>query len=133
MDCVCVCVRACILKLCLTLCDPMDCSLPGPSVHGISQAKILEEMAVSSSRGSSRPRRGPHASCFCSIGRWILTAPPLCGSLSTQPGAASEVTAHPKAGTSVLGPRHTLLPFAKPRYVMVFFSSQELTFLELLF
>ena len=127
-------VRACILKLCLTLCYPMDCSLPGPSVHGISQAKILEEMAVSSSRGSSRPRRGPHASCFCSIGRWILTAPPPCGSLSTQSGAASEVIAHPNAGTSVLGPHHTLLPFAKSWYVMVlFFSSQELTFLELLF
>ena len=39
-----------------TLCDPMDCSLPGSSVHGISQARILERGAISSSRGSSRPR-----------------------------------------------------------------------------
>ena len=37
---------------CLTLCDPVDCSLPGPSVHGISQARILEWVVVPSSRGS---------------------------------------------------------------------------------
>ena len=37
----------------LTLCDPMDCSLPGSSVHGIFQARILESVAVPSSRGSS--------------------------------------------------------------------------------
>ena len=36
-------------------CDPMDCSLPGSSVHGISQARILELVAISSSRGSSQP------------------------------------------------------------------------------
>ena len=38
------------------LCDPMDCSLPGSSVHGISQARILEWVAFSYSRRSSRPR-----------------------------------------------------------------------------
>ena len=38
------------------LCDPMDCSLPGSSVHGILQARILEWVAISFSRGSSRPR-----------------------------------------------------------------------------
>ena len=45
-----------IEKSCLTLCDPMDCSLPGSSVHGIFQAEILEWVAISFSRGSSRPR-----------------------------------------------------------------------------
>ena len=39
-----------------TLCDPMDCSLPGSSVHGILQARVLECVAVPSSRGSSLPR-----------------------------------------------------------------------------
>ena len=39
-----------------TLCDPMDCSPPGSSVHGISQARTLEWVAVSFSRGSSQPR-----------------------------------------------------------------------------
>ena len=41
---------------CLTLCDPMDCSLQGSSVHGIFQARVLEWIAISFSRGSSQPR-----------------------------------------------------------------------------
>ena len=41
---------------CPAFCDPVDCSLPGSSVHGISQARILEWGAISSSRGSSQPR-----------------------------------------------------------------------------
>ena len=41
---------------CPTLCDPMDCSPPGSSVHGISLARILEWVAISYSRGSSQPR-----------------------------------------------------------------------------
>ena len=44
------------LQLGPTLCDLMDCSLPGSSVHGILQARILEWVAVPSSRGSSPPR-----------------------------------------------------------------------------
>ena len=40
----------------LTLCDPMDCSLPSSSVHGIFQARVLEWIAISFSSGSSRPR-----------------------------------------------------------------------------
>ena len=40
----------------LTLCDPMDCSLQGSSVHGILQASILEWVTISFSRGSSQPR-----------------------------------------------------------------------------
>ena len=39
-----------------TFCDPMHCSPPGPSVHGIFQARILEWVAISFSRGSSQPR-----------------------------------------------------------------------------
>ena len=48
--CVCVCVCVCV-QLCLTLCDPIDCSPPGSSVHGISQSRILGQVAISSSRG----------------------------------------------------------------------------------
>ena len=47
-------------QLCLTLCDATDCSPPGSSVHGISQARILEWVATSSSKGSSRPRDQTH-------------------------------------------------------------------------
>ena len=41
------------------LCDPMDCSLSGSSIHGIFQARVLEWIAISFSRGSSRPRTEP--------------------------------------------------------------------------
>ena len=44
------------LQLCLTLRDPIDCSLPGSSVHGFFQARILEWVAIPFSRGSSQPR-----------------------------------------------------------------------------
>ena len=45
-----------VTQLCLTLGDPVDCSLPGFSVYGIFQARILEWGAISFSRGSSQPR-----------------------------------------------------------------------------
>ena len=48
-------VKVAVAHLCLTLCDPMDCSPPGSSVHGISQARILEWVATSFSRGSTWP------------------------------------------------------------------------------
>ena len=55
--CVCVCVRALSLsQSCPTLCDPMECSPPGSSVHEIFQARRLEWIAISFSRGSSQPR-----------------------------------------------------------------------------
>ena len=46
---------ACLSRSCPTLCDPMDCSLPGSSVRGIFQARILEWGAISFSRWSSNP------------------------------------------------------------------------------
>ena len=49
-------VKVIVTQPCLTHCDPMDCSLPGSSVHGILQARILEWVAMPSSRGSSQPR-----------------------------------------------------------------------------
>ena len=55
-SCVCVCARACVLtQSCPTLCDPMDCIPPGSSVRGISQARILEWVAISSSRDLPNP------------------------------------------------------------------------------
>ena len=71
--CVCVCVCVCAQLLsCSVLSDsldPMDLKLPGISVHGIFQTRILEWVAMPSSRGSSQPRDETHIS---SIGRWIL-------------------------------------------------------------
>ena len=53
-----------VILLCLSLCYPMDCSLPGSSVHGILQARILEWVAIPYSRGSSWPRDWTHVSCI---------------------------------------------------------------------
>ena len=66
---VCACLRAELLQSCLTLCDPMNCSLPGSSVHGIPQARILEWVAISSSRGSSQLRDWTHISYVSCIDR----------------------------------------------------------------
>ena len=55
IPCVCVCVRVKSLQLCPTLGDPMDCNLPGSSVHGIPQPRILEWVAMPSSRDLPDP------------------------------------------------------------------------------
>ena len=49
-------VKVKVTRSCLTLCNPVDCSPPGSSVHGILQARILEWVAMPSSGGSSQPR-----------------------------------------------------------------------------
>ena len=49
-------VKVLVTQLCLTLCNLMDSSLPGSSVHEILQARILEWVAVSFSKGSSQPK-----------------------------------------------------------------------------
>ena len=65
-----------VTESCLTLCDPIDCSPPGSFVHRIFQVRILEWVAISSSRGSSQLKNQTQV-CFIScIGRQILL--PLC-------------------------------------------------------
>ena len=71
--CVCVCS---VTQLCPTVCDPMDGSPSGSSVHGILQARILEWVAISSSRGSSQPRDQTCISCVsCIAGGFFTTEP----------------------------------------------------------
>ena len=61
---------------CLTLCDPKDCSPPGSSVCGISQARILEWAVAFFSRGSSPLRDRTRMSCIsCIVGRFFTTEP----------------------------------------------------------
>ena len=57
---------------CLTLCNPVDSSLPGSSVHGILQTRKLKQVAISYSRGFSRPRNPTHISCISCVSRCIL-------------------------------------------------------------
>ena len=96
MPCVCICICVCVCIyiyiyiyiyihvyvyccFCLLLsqvqlfCNPMDCSLPGSSVNGISQASTLEWVAISFSRESSQPRDQTHGSCIAGI---FFTAEP---------------------------------------------------------
>ena len=60
-------------QLCPTLCEPMDCSLPGSSDRGIPQARILEWVVIPSSRGSSRPSNPAH----------VFMSPALAGGFFT--------------------------------------------------
>ena len=62
----------CCVQPCPILCDPRDCSPPGSSICGIFQARILEWVAISSSRGPSQPRDRTLISSFSCIGRRIL-------------------------------------------------------------
>ena len=62
-------ISVCVAQLCLPLFNQMDYSRPGSSVHGISQARILGWVAISSSRGSSGPRDRTHVPC---TDRWII-------------------------------------------------------------
>ena len=70
--CMSMCAEFVCARLCLTLCNPMDSSQPGPSVGGIFQAGILEWVAISFSRGSSWPRDWNLISCTSFIGSHIL-------------------------------------------------------------
>ena len=71
-SCIFVYVRAKSLQSYSTLCDPVDCSLPGPSVHEILQARILEWVATPSSTGSSSPT-DQTCNCYVScIGKRVL-------------------------------------------------------------
>ena len=73
----CTCVHAQSLQSGPSLCSPMNCSPSGFSVHGILQTRILEWVAMFSSRGSSQPRIEIHVSCVsCIAGRFLTTKPP---------------------------------------------------------
>ena len=65
-----------VTKLYPTFYYPMDCSLPVSSVRGISQARILEWVAISSSRGTSPPRDPTHISCVSALAGGFFTAEP---------------------------------------------------------
>ena len=71
-------VKVLVVQSCPTLCDPRDCSPPGSSVYGISQTRILEWVAISSSKGSSWLRDWTRVSCIAS--RFTTEPPekPIC-------------------------------------------------------
>ena len=103
-------MRRSVAQLCLTLCNPVDCSLPGSSVIGTFQARTLEWVAISFSRGSSRPRDRTRVFGF------FTTVPPgkpkhawgssLLKSLSSKQGpCSSAVSCLPSLPTLLTGRR----------------------------
>ena len=82
------CMGTCVLNhfSCVRLlCDPMDCSLPGFSVHGILQARILEWMAISFSRGSSQPRDQTRVLRLLALAGGFFTTSATCEPLPWTP------------------------------------------------
>ena len=128
--CVCACMcmmHAKSLLLCPTLCDPMDCSPPGSSVHGIRQAGILGQVATPSSRGSSWSRDWTHifyVSCrqACSLllippGKRVCVCVCVCVVAKSCPTLLTPWTVAHQAPLSMQVPKQEYwseLPFSPP-------------------
>ena len=104
------------LQSCLTLCSPLGCSPPGPSVHGILQARILEWVAMPSSRRSSQPRDRTHISCISCVSDSFL----LSQGGSPQPTTSPSIHFFLSFRNSCENP-HFLLPLFLP--FLTYFSS----------
>ena len=115
------CVRARSFQSCSTLCQTMDCSPPGSSVHGILQARILEWVAISSSRGSCWIRDHTHDLILT----WLPVSPPRDGTRVSclmygqvgslplaPPGKPTEWAGHLRSGRGSTAV--TCFPFAWP-------------------
>ena len=99
--------------------DLMDCSLPGSSVHGICWARLLEWVAISSSRVSSQPREQTHVSCIFYIADGFFVAEPPgkpCSSLESVNllnNLLNSSTQIPPSSSHIACPRHNLLSFSQ--------------------
>ena len=93
------------IQLCPTLCNTMDCSLPGSSVQGILPARLLEWVAISSSTGSSRPS----ISDISCIGRQILYPQCHLGSPLFDYGTLFFIIAEPTLASAVLKDTHEII------------------------
>ena len=106
--------RCCLVtQLCLSPCNHMDCIVPGSSVHGISQERLLEWVAISSSRGSSWPKDQSCDSCVSWIvGRfftaeWCSVASP--DSREREPWRSAEADREGACWDWIMGEPSTLL------------------------
>ena len=95
--CVCVCVRAKSLQLCLTLCDPVGCSQPGPSVHEILRQQYWSGLPFPSP--GDLPDPGIERASLMSL-HWQVGSLPLA-----PPGKLSTVYNTPKTGNHTDGPK----------------------------
>ena len=88
----CVCVL--VAQSCPTLCNPMDCNPPGSTVHGVSQARLLEQVAISFFRGSSQPSYQTHFFCVSCIAGKFFT-PRAVGEAHLSHEASNEIKWQP--------------------------------------
>ena len=100
------CMHAKLLQLCLTQCDPMNSSLPGSSVHGILQARVLELVAMPFSRGSSRCKNRIQGSYVFCIGRQFF---PISATWKAPHRAHSQWEIHIVGRVTILGDCASLL------------------------
>ena len=97
-----------VAQLGLTLCDPMDCSPPGFSIHGISQARTLEWVAIFFFRESSQPRDQNQVSCIA--GRFFTTWAPAPGTLLSFQHLPCDMPSTHQLNTSKQRSQTVLLP-----------------------
>ena len=99
-----------VTQSCPTLCNPMNCPLPGCSVHGILQARMLEWVAIPLSRGSSQPRNRIWVSCIAgrfftiwatSICLVAQSCPTVCDAVDCSPSGSSVCRDSPGRNTGV--------------------------------
>ena len=120
-SCCCCCL---VVQSCPTLCDPTDLSLPGPSVQGILQARILEWFAISFSRGSSQPRDQTQVSGIAS--RFFITEPPG-EKLTLEKGTWKDQARYPESSKRIhQGSRQGLLGRLSGSWVMHYLGKQQL-------
>ena len=105
---VCLCMWAKSIQLCPTLCDPIDGSPAGPSVHGTLQARILEWVAVPSSRRSFQLRDQAPVSCLL---HWQADSSPPCPPTSGTTQSLSAMLTHSTEHSVLQGPRLLLSEF----------------------
>ena len=96
-----------VAQLCATLCGPMNCSPPGSSIHGIFQARILEQVAISYSRESSEPSDRTGISWVSCIGGWIVYQFHHLGSLHTHTHTHTHIHTHTHTHTYTHTHTHT--------------------------
>ena len=120
------------LQSCPTLCDPMDFSPAGSSVHGISQARVLEWVAIYFSRGSSQPRDPTQVSCIA--GRFFTAEPPgkpICwynmSLIFGVPWLWKWVTIHPSWMTIFSHYIHIVFPLVHVYFCVQIFSFEKFT------
>ena len=107
-DPLCACLCATSVQSCQTLCDPMDCSPPGSLVHGTLQARILEWVAMPSSRRSFQLRDQAPVSCLL---HWQADSSPPCPPTSGTTQSLSAMLTHSTEHSVLQGPRLLLSEF----------------------